>query len=95
LRPRGFPRHATYLALAFVGLALLLSRLFTPPELNVNLVFQRHGLLARPFPGLWSYRAAFALLIVGFLFLGEELLSRWLRPPRRMALERPAEEHPS
>lgn len=81
LRHRGFPRHTALWALAFVGLALGLSRLLTPAALNVNLVFRRHGLLAGPFPGLWSYRIALTLLIAGLLTLGEWVLTRWLKPP--------------
>ncbi|HJV88763.1 MAG TPA: hypothetical protein VJ623_00545 [Holophagaceae bacterium] len=83
LRGRAFPRASLFLALGFVAGTLLAARLFTPPDLNVNLVFRRHGLLVRSFPGLWSYRVAAALIITGCLGLGQFLLSRWLSPAPR------------
>ncbi|HJV23569.1 MAG TPA: hypothetical protein VJ570_12775 [Holophagaceae bacterium] len=85
LRGRAFPRESALWALSFVGGTFLLARLFTPPELNVNLVFRRHGLLARPFPGLWSYRVAATLLIATCLGAGQALLSRWLHAPSARA----------
>ncbi|MBI3132949.1 MAG: hypothetical protein HYZ13_16660 [Acidobacteria bacterium] len=92
LRKRGFPRHVALWAFTFVGLALAASRLFTPADLNVNLVFRRHGLLERLFPGLWSYRVALAALIMTFLGVGEGLLARWLTRPESRPTENPLRE---
>ncbi|HJU84073.1 MAG TPA: hypothetical protein VJ600_07660 [Holophagaceae bacterium] len=83
LRRSGLPRGSAWWGLGFCLGVVLLSKAFTPPELNVNFAFSRIPFLAHWFPGLWSYRAATSGVAVLMLFSGDALAARWFGRPMK------------
>jgi hypothetical protein len=74
---RGLPRHATALAFTVCGLAIVAS-LFSPPALNVNLVFEIWPPVHRLFPsrlaGLLVYHGVGPLILLSST---EVALRKW------------------
>lgn len=79
LRGAPKPRHVWLMGLGYMLALFVLSRLLTPPELNVNVAFAVWGPLGKVFPDFWVYTVFNLASFAGALALAEWLLGRLLR----------------
>lgn len=81
LRPTGWPAGTTLPATAVLIGFMLLSRLVTPPEMNINLVFRIYPGWEHLFPNHAAYLGFLAGIGTGLFWLTGAALGRLLKRP--------------
>jgi hypothetical protein len=79
-RRLGVPGGTWWKAVVVLIVLILICRLVTPPQANVNVAFAIYPGMEKYFASHFSYLATMLSIAAGYFFITEFVLRRWLAP---------------